>query len=118
MKYQILLLGALFCLGSAAPAQTTSQTTKSTESANRMKRAAIPEGQQSVTGCVDQQNGHYVLREEKSSQLIALQSSVTDNDSAFARFLGHKVQASGTKSSDTFKVDRMAQVADMCGTGK
>lgn len=118
MKYQILLLGALFCLGPAAPAQTTSQNTKSTQqSANRIKRAAIA-GQQSVTGCVDQQNGRYVLREEQSSQLISLQSTVTDNDSAFARFLGHKVQASGTKSSDTMKVDRMAQVADMCGSGK
>src|SRR5664279_3653592 len=118
MRYQILLLGALLCLGSAAPAQTTSQTdNKAPQSANRLKRAEAP-SQQSVTGCVDQQNGHYVLRGEHSSQLITLQPTVTDSDNAFARFLGHKVQATGSKSSDSMKVDAMKQIADMCGTGK
>jgi hypothetical protein len=82
-----------------------------------MKSAEAP-SQQSVTGCVDQQNGHYVLRDEHSSQLITLQPTMADADTSFARFLGHKVQASGSKSTDTMKVDRMTQIADMCGSGK
>ena len=118
MKFQIVLLGAILCLGaSAQQAQTGSQETKSTQSANRMKRA-VPAVGQSLTGCVDEQNGHYVLRDAQTSQLINLQPTGADDDTAFARFVGHQVQVSGAKSSDTLKVSHIGQIADMCGTGK
>ncbi len=64
MKLQIFVLGGLLCLGATAPAQTSGQNTKSTQSAqsaNRMKRSPATAG--TVTGCVDQQDGHYVLRD-------------------------------------------------------
>ena len=118
MKFQIVLLGAILCLGaSAQQAQTGSQETKSTQSANRMKQT-VPAIGQSLTGCVDEQNGHYVLRDAQTSQLINLQPTGTDDNSAFAKFVGHQVQVSGTKSSDTLKVTHIGQIADMCGTGK
>ena len=117
MKFQILLLGAILCLGASAQAQTSSQETKGAQSADHPKRA-VPGVAQSVTGCVDEQNGHYVLRDAQTSQLVTLQPSGTDNDSVFAKFVGHMVQVSGTKSSDSFKVTNIGQVADMCGSGK
>ena len=113
MKLQIVLMGLLFCL--SAPAQGQ----KSTEqSANRVKRPAIT-ATQSVTGCVDQEKGRYVIRDEKTSQLLNLQAPGPDADSYFARFLGHKTQVTGTAdSAGAIQVAKISQVADMCGSGK
>lgn len=118
MKIPILMLGGLLCLVAAAPAQTSSQNTKSTQqSANRMKRASAVSGQ-SVTGCVDQQDGHYVLRDAQSDRLITLQSTGLDADNDFARFVGHQALASGTLTADTLTVTHIGQVSDMCPIGK
>jgi hypothetical protein len=118
MKFRIALTGIVFCLGALAQGQTATQTeTKSTQSANRMKKAT-PTAQQSLTGCVDQQNGHYVMRDTQTSQVVGLQSPSGDDDTWFARYVGHQVQADGAKSSDSMKVTQIHQVADMCGTGK
>jgi hypothetical protein len=117
MRFQILLVGAILCLGAAAQGQTTNPDAKSTQSANRMKRPTSTAAQ-SVTGCVDEQNGRYVLRDVQTSQLINLQPAGTDADSGFAKFVGHQVQADGTMSSGTLTVTHIGQVADMCGTGK
>lgn len=117
MKFQILLLGAFFCLGVTAPAQTASQNPKNTQSANRVKQP-VSGAAQSVTGCVDEQNGHYVLRDVQTSQLIALQPTGTDSNDSFARFVGHQAEASGTMSAGTLKVAHIGQVADMCPIGK
>jgi len=116
MKLQIFVLGGLLCLGAAAPAQTNGQNTKSTQSANRMKRSPATTG--TVTGCVDEQDGHYVLRDVQTDQLIQLQATSTDADNDFARFVGHQAQASGTLSSGVLAVAHIGQVADMCPVGK
>jgi hypothetical protein len=118
MKLQILVLGGLLCLGATAPAQTSSQSTKSTQSANRMKRPAAAATAGQVTGCVDQQGGHYVLRDVQTDQLIQLQAASADADNDFARFVGHQAQASGTMSSGVLTVAHIGQVADMCPIGK
>jgi len=116
MKLQILAIGGLLCLGAVAPAQTNGQNTKSTQTANRIKRPAAAPG--TVTGCVDQQDGHYVLRDTQTDQLIRLQSSGLNADDDFARFVGHQAQASGSLSSGTLTVTHIGQVADMCPVGK
>jgi hypothetical protein len=116
MRFQIVLLGAILCLGAAAQGQTTNPDNKSAQSANRVRRPDA--GAQSVTGCVDEQNGHYVLRDVQTSQLITLQASSANADDDFARFVGHQAQASGTLSSGTLTVAHIGQVADMCPVGK
>jgi len=50
--------------------------------------------------------------------VVGLQSPSGDDDTWFARYVGHQVQADGAKSSDSMKVTQIHQVADMCGTGK
>ena len=119
MKLHIFVLGGLLCLGAAAPGQTTNQdqNAKSTQSANRMKRPTDVSAQ-SVTGCVDQQGGHYVLRDVKTDQLIRLQPTGASADDDFARFVGHQAQATGTISAGTLTVTQIGQVADMCPIGK
>lgn len=114
MKLQILLLGAFLCLGASAQGQTTNQNAKTTQSANRVKQSASQAGQ--IIGCVDQQNGHYVLRDAHSDRLLTLQPTSSNADDSFAQFVGHEVQASGSESSGTLKVTSIGKIADMCGT--
>jgi hypothetical protein len=124
MKFQIVLLGALLCLGSGAPAQTKSQNTsdktKQTESANRVKRPGTSNAQ-SFTGCVDQQDGKYVLLDEQLRRFIALQAPGSDADSYFAKYVGQKVQVSGSQpagEANAVKVEHINGIASMCGSGK
>jgi hypothetical protein len=125
MRIHILVLGGLFCLGALAPGQTstpqsTDQKKSTQQSANRMKRppaAPVTTGQ-SITGCVDQQGDRYVIRDGQTDRLITLQSSGTNADDQFARFVGHQAQVSGSLSSDTLMVSQIGQVADMCPIGK
>ena len=125
MRIHIFVLGGLLCLGALAPGQTTTpQSTdqkKSTQqSANRMKRppAAPAVAGQAITGCVDQQGDKYVIRDAQTDRLITLQTSGSNADNDFARFVGHQAQASGSLSSDTLTVSQIGQVADMCPIGK
>jgi len=124
MKCSIVLLGFLFCLGMPAQGQTTSHSAKTTQvAANRQQPApralqqpaSQAEQPLTATGCVDERNGHYVLRVEQSGQLLSLQAPGENDDTWFARFVGHKAQASGAQSSGTLSVTRVKQVADMCG---
>src|SRR5208337_615670 len=101
MKIRVAMLGTFLCLGAFAQGQANDPN-KGTQqqTANRVKRPA--EGTaSSVTGCVDQQDGHYVLRDLQTSQLIRLQATGASADNDFARFVGHQAQASGTMSSGT-----------------
>jgi len=119
MRIRIAMLGTLLCLGAFAQGQTNDPNNKSAQqqASNRVKRPG--EGvAQSVTGCVDEQDGHYVLRDVQTSQLVRLQASGVNGDNDFAKFVGHQAQASGSISSGTLTVTHMAQVADMCPVGK
>ena len=109
MRVRIVLLGVWFCMA----ANIAGQASRSVPASK-----FVPVAQQSLTGCVDEQNGHYVLRDVLSSQLIHLQSPGSDDDAYFAKYLGHEAQVSGTRSSDTFKVTHISQVADLCGAAK
>jgi hypothetical protein len=115
MKIRLIAAGIVLCLGALVQGQT-SDTAKQ-QSANRMKHAQTSVSQ-TLIGCVDQQNGQYVMRDEQTSQIINLSPTGTDSDTAFARFLGHKAQASGAKSGNSMRVTQIHQVADMCGTGR
>jgi hypothetical protein len=116
MKFSMCLLAAFLCCA-AAQSQTAAQDGGKTGSANRVKQPASAAAR-SLTGCVDEQNGRYVMRDTQTSQLVTLQSTGPDSDSQFAKFLGHQVRASGTVESGTLKVTHIVQTADMCGTGK
>jgi hypothetical protein len=105
MKCSIVLLGLLFC-----------NSAKTTQVAvNRHQPAPQAEQSLTATGCVDERNGHYVLRDEQSGQLLNLQAPGENDDTWFARYVGHKAQASGAESSGTLSVTRVKPVADMCG---
>jgi len=51
-----------------------------------------------LTGCVDEQFGQYVLLDNQMAKITSLQSAGPEKE-VFAKYLGHKVQVRGTRTS-------------------
>jgi hypothetical protein len=112
MKFQVVLPGVLFCLAAQAAGQPGQGAPTPKQSASK--------AQQSLTGCVDEQDGQYVLLDDQMLKITSLQSAGSDQE-VFAKHLGRKVQVRGTKSSGqkgTFKVTSIEQVSGNCGQAK
>jgi len=124
MRFRMAVLGTVFCLASFAqgqkPAKPTNQSTSKTsqQSANRLKRSDAGTTDNTIVGCVDQRGSDYYLRNAQSGELVKINAPGSDEDSWFAKHVGHEVQASGSKSGETLNVSGIHQVADMCGTRK
>lgn len=106
MKFHVLLAGLLFGLA----AQATSKPEK-----------GAPKGRQTLTGCVDQQAGQYVLLDDRMVKIASLQSAGTDKE-VFAKHLGSKVQVTGTEPAGqkgTLRATRIEPVpGGRCGQSK
>jgi len=75
----------------------------------------------SLTGCVDQQDGQFVLIHEQTRSLIAHLEAVGFPTESFAKHVGHKVTVRGTADPagtehPTFKVRSIETVTEGCGT--
>jgi len=108
---KFILLGVLLGL----VAQAAGKLTQGAPAPNRSSRA-----QQSLTGCIDEQDGRYVLLNDRMLKIASLQSANSDQE-VFAKHLGHMVQVRGAKSSGKngpFKVTSIEQVAGNCGQAK
>jgi hypothetical protein len=74
----------------------------------------------SMTGCVDEQSGRYVLTNDRDLALIAILEADGFPTEAFAKHMGHKVTVqgtiipSGTGTQPTFKVRSVVAVSDTC----
>ena len=111
MKVQIALLGLLFCMATDVFGQPS-------QSAPTSK--FVPVAQKSLTGCVDEQFGQYILLDGQMQKIVDLQSAGSEKD-VFAKYVGHKVEVRGTMSSGpktTFTVAGIVQIADTCGPAK
>ena len=111
MQFRIAILGVLFCLAAQA-ANVPGQSAQTSKTA--------PQAQQFLTGCVAQQAGQFVLLDDQMLRITSLQVAGTDQDT-FAKYLGHKVQVTGTRASGqkgTFKVTGIKQIADNCSQAK
>jgi hypothetical protein len=111
MKWHIVMLGVLFC-GAAMAVDNPSQGAPASQS--------TPAAPQSLTGCVDEQFGQYVLLDGEMVKIIGLQSAVPSND-VFAKYVGHVVQVKGSRSrgpKPTFTVTGIEKIADVCGQAR
>jgi len=86
----------------------------------RKKQAEGKAQQAAMTGCVDQQEGHYVLIHDQTRSLIAHLEAEGFPTEGFAKHVGHKVTVRGTSSSSgaagpVFKVRSVEAVSDVCG---
>ena len=97
----------------AATATPVPQEQKKGPSGNGKSQAGS-----SLTGCVDEQQGHYVLVDERSLNPIA--DLVADGfpTEGFAKHVGHKVTVRGTSNSDgarpVLKVRSIEMISEIC----
>jgi hypothetical protein len=72
----------------------------------------------SMTGCIDEQAGRYVLTNDRDLALIAILEADGFPTEAFAKHMGHKVTVQGTvipgDPKPTFKVRNVVAVSDTC----
>jgi energy-converting hydrogenase Eha subunit A len=111
MKIQLILTAVFLGLTALAAGQPSQSVTTS---------KFVPVVQQSLTGCVDEQFGQYVLLNGEMVKITGLQSAGPNNN-IFAKYVGHEVQVKGTRSSGpkaTFTVTGIVQTADVCGPAK
>jgi hypothetical protein len=91
------------------------------ESKQAGKQKKQPQAQPAaLTGCVDQQEGQYVLISDQTRSLIAHLETEGFPTEGFAKHVGHKVTVRGTSSSTgaehpTFKVRSVDAISDACG---
>jgi hypothetical protein len=83
------------------------------------KQKADPKSQSAaLTGCVDEQEGKWVLVNNQTMATIANLAADGFPVEAFAKYVGHKVTVRGTASSDgsksVFKVREIESVSDTC----
>jgi hypothetical protein len=74
----------------------------------------------SLTGCVDQQDGLYVLINAETRSAIANLEAEGFPTEGFAKHVGHKVTVRGTSSAGgterpTFKVRSLETISESCG---
>jgi len=103
------LIGAQAITLAATP-ESQDQKQKS-KSANKTEIA-------SLTGCIDEQDGHYVLVDDRALTPIADLEADGFPTESFAKHMGHKVTVRGISSSGTsrpvFKVRSVDTVSDTC----
>ena len=83
------------------------------------KQKADSKGQSaSLTGCVDEQEGKWVLVNNQTMAIIANLTPDGFPGEAFAKYVGHKVTVRGTANSNgsksEFKVREIESVSDTC----
>src|SRR3982750_4371178 len=119
MRRQLLIMVALALSAAAGkPPVAVAQETKAPE--KQKKQTGRKAQENSLTGCVDQQDGQYVLIQEESRSLIAHLEADGFPMEGFAKHVGHKVTVRGTSNasgagSPVFKVQSVAPISDTCG---
>jgi len=110
----VLLLFAATPLIISAPLQ-------SDQKENAPKKDAKASGT-SLTGCVDEQEGRYILTDDRELTPMANLEADGFPQEGFAKHLGHKVTVRGTSSPGDprpiFKVRSIATVSETCGPQK
>ena len=114
---------SLVCIVSAglivnAPADEKSRSDGSQKKAAPKSKRDSRQTQESLTGCVDEQDGKYVLLDDHMlNKLANLETTVASAEDFFAKHVGHKVVVRGNKASGqetVFKVTGIEDLAAVC----
>ncbi len=91
---------------------------KKGSTANKKKKAAP---QASLSGCIDQQEGHYVLVDDRTMNAVADLDADGFPTEGFAKHMGHKVTVRGTSNPGStrpaFKVRSIETISESCAPG-
>jgi hypothetical protein len=116
MKLFVFVL-ACFAIGFAAPADQKSPG-EGTQKKSAPQSKSNRQVQESMTGCVDEQDGNYVLLDDKMEKKLAdLEAVGASNEAFFAKHLGHTVTVKGRKPSEQdpkFRVSSVEDIAPVC----
>lgn len=119
MRHQAAWLAVLAVFATIAPSSgfCAAQEPNSQKKAPAAKKKAAPGA--SLSGCVDQQEGHYVLADDRSLSPLADLEADGFPTEGFAKHVGHKVTVRGTSTSGStrpvFKVRTIETISEMCG---
>jgi hypothetical protein len=117
MKSIVLLL-IVATAGFAAPADQKTSPGEKNQKKSAPQSKSNRQAQQSMTGCVDEQDGNYVLLDDRMQKKLAdLEAVGASNEAFFAKHLGHTVTIKGRKASEpetSFKVSSIEDVASVC----
>jgi len=92
-------------------------------SAQQQKKAPAKASVSSLSGCVDQQDGQYVLINEDSRSPIANLEADGFPTEGFAKHVGQRVTVRGTAGANgterpAFRVRSIEKLSDACGTDR
>jgi hypothetical protein len=116
MKYAVRLLAFVTILAAGIPhsvagSQTDKGSARKTDQKTKSENA-------SLSGCVDQQEGQYVLVDDHDLKVIANLEAEGFPIEGFAKHVGHKVTLRGTQNPGgdrpVFKVRHIETVSDTC----
>jgi hypothetical protein len=100
----------------SAAALSTAQTSNSEKKPQTGQKKAA--SGVSLTGCVDEKEGHYVLVDDRSLEPVADLEAEGFPTEGFAKHMGHKVTIRGTSNSAStrpvFKVRSIETVSETC----
>ena len=106
---RVLLVCLLCLLTAGAFAQNAPKKQK--------KKAVAPQAD-SLTGCLDQKEGIYVLSEVKQLRPLAKLEAVGFEQEGFAKFVGHQVTVTGKLAGEggtaVMKVRTIKSIAEFC----
>jgi hypothetical protein len=72
----------------------------------------------SLTGCIDEESGRYILVDDRELQPIADLEAEGFPNEGFAKYLGHKVTVDGSQSPGggrlLFKVRKIVSISETC----
>jgi hypothetical protein len=91
MSHQVLFLGILIGLvlqAADVPPRAVQGQHKTSSNAPR-----------TLTGCVNEVNGKYVLLDGQMQKIVGLQAAASNDEAVFAKRLGHTVRVRGTMDS-------------------
>ena len=96
------------------------QASQEKQSSAKQKKAPAKASAGSLSGCVDQHDGRYVLLQEESRSPIANLEAEGFPTEGFAKFVGQKVTVRGTANPGgaerpVFRVRSVEKVSDKCG---
>ena len=84
----------------------------------KQKQSKAKDSGASLTGCIDEQNGHYVMISDRTLDPIADLEAEGFETEGFAKHVGHKVTVRGSSNSGEtrplFKVRRIEEISETC----
>jgi len=110
-----IIFAVLCCSALVCPAQQPPQAAQEKKAPEKKVQQA------SLTGCVDEQDGQYLLIHDRTRDPIANLEADGFPTEGFAKHLGHKVTVRGTANPSStgrpvFRVRAIEALSDSCGS--